>query len=83
MSQHALASLKHAIPQPYWLEVAAPAADFSRQVGESRCDLAIVGGGFTGLWTALLARQRYPDRRIVLLEAQRCGGAASGRNGGF
>lgn len=83
MSQHALASLKHAIPQPYWLEVAAPAAEFSRQVGESRCDLAIVGGGFTGLWTALLARQRYPDRRIVLLEAQRCGGAASGRNGGF
>lgn len=83
MSQQALASLQHANPLPYWLDAVGPSTDFSRQVGETRCDLAIVGGGFTGLWTALLARQRYPDRRIVLLEAKDCGGAASGRNGGF
>lgn len=83
MTERALASLSHAIPKPYWLDALDPIATFTRQVGEQRCDLAIVGGGFTGLWTALLARQRHPDKRIVLLEANTCGGAASGRNGGF
>ena len=43
----------------------------------------MVGGGYTGLWTALHAAQRNPDRRIVLIEANRIGWAASGRNGGF
>ena len=47
------------------------------------CDLAIIGGGFTGLWSALKARERYPDARIVLLESNECGTAASGQNGGF
>lgn len=46
-------------------------------------DLAIVGGGYTGLWTAVRAKERDPDRRVVLLEASRIGWAASGRNGGF
>lgn len=83
MTDRALHSLKHAIAQPYWLDSAGPAPSFVRQVGAIDCDLAIVGGGFTGLWTALLARQRYPQARIVLVEGQACGGAASGRNGGF
>jgi len=48
--------------------------------GEVRCDLAIVGGGFTGLWAALNAA---PDQDVVLLEGDRCGWGASGRNGGF
>ena len=48
--------------------------------GEARCDLAIVGGGFTGLWAALLAA---PHEDVVLLEGDRCGWGASGRNGGF
>ena len=47
------------------------------------CDLLVVGGGYTGLWTALHAAERNPDRRIVLIEANRIGWAASGRNGGF
>ncbi len=47
------------------------------------CDLAIVGGGFTGLWTALLAKQRNPGLDIALLEGRRTAAAASGRNGGF
>ena len=42
-----------------------------------------MGGGFTGLWTALLARERDPSRDVVLLEARTSGWAASGRNGGF
>ena len=36
-----------------------------------------------GLWTAVLAKERDPGREVVLLEAQRIGWAASGRNGGF
>ncbi|HEV8201367.1 MAG TPA: FAD-binding oxidoreductase [Candidatus Polarisedimenticolia bacterium] len=51
--------------------------------GEERAALAIVGGGLTGLATALAVRERFPQRRIVLLEADRCGTGASGRNGGM
>ncbi|MBM0125339.1 NAD(P)/FAD-dependent oxidoreductase [Pimelobacter simplex] len=52
---------------------------------ESRveADLVVVGGGYTGLWTAIKAKERDPERSVVLLEAQRVGWAASGRNGGF
>lgn len=46
-------------------------------------DLAIVGGGYAGLWTAVRAKERDPQRRVVLLEASRIAWAASGRNGGF
>lgn len=46
-------------------------------------DLLVVGGGYCGLWTAVLAKQREPGRRVVLIEAEAVGGAASGRNGGF
>ena len=47
------------------------------------CDLAIVGGGFTGLWTALIAKEREPGRDIVLIESEHVAFGASGRNGGF
>ncbi len=43
----------------------------------------VIGGGYTGLWTALRARERDPGRSVVVLEAGRCGDEASGRNGGF
>ncbi len=46
-------------------------------------DVAVVGGGFTGLWTALELKRRRPGADIVLLEADLCGSGASGRNGGF
>src|SRR6056297_3977999 len=46
-------------------------------------DLVIVGGGFTGLWTALLANDVDPDRDIVLIERTRIGDGGTGRNGGF
>ena len=51
--------------------------------GTITADLAIVGGGYTGLWTALRAAELEPGARIVLLEADICGGGPSGRNGGF
>jgi glycine/D-amino acid oxidase-like deaminating enzyme len=51
--------------------------------GRVRADVCIVGGGFAGLWTAIELIRRDPTMRIALLEADICGGAASGRNGGF
>lgn len=51
--------------------------------GTAHADLAIVGGGYTGLWTAIRAKERDPGRTVVLLEASRVAWAASGRNGGF
>lgn len=51
--------------------------------GEQRADVAILGGGFTGLATAYHLARRDPSRRIVVLEGARCGYGASGRNGGF
>ena len=64
-----------------WLDIAR--SDYPRLPGPITCDLLVVGGGYTGLWTALHAAERNPDRRIVLIEANRIGWAASGRNGGF
>ena len=48
-----------------------------------KADVVIVGGGFTGLWTAYHLRQRNPNLGIVVLEQDICGGGPSGRNGGF
>jgi glycine/D-amino acid oxidase-like deaminating enzyme len=45
-------------------------------------ELAVVGGGFTGLWAALLAKEAHPDLDVVLIEAGSVGDGASGRNGG-
>jgi glycine/D-amino acid oxidase-like deaminating enzyme len=45
--------------------------------------VAIVGGGYTGLWTALALHEREPGLRLVVLEADECGFGPSGRNGGF
>jgi glycine/D-amino acid oxidase-like deaminating enzyme len=69
-----------------WLEQAlARDADDHRSPaleGDQRCDICIVGGGFVGLWTALRLAQEAPSARIILLEADICGGGASGRNTG-
>lgn len=51
--------------------------------GDIDADVAIVGGGMTGLWTALSLAEHQPDCRIVVIEAEVCGFGASGRNGGW
>jgi gamma-glutamylputrescine oxidase len=51
--------------------------------GSHNADVVIVGGGFTGLSSAYHIRQKYPDKKIVILEGACCGYGASGRNGGF
>ena len=78
-------SLTGAEQRVFWLDDLADAAKRPRPrlTGERVAQLAIVGGGYTGLWTAVLAKRRYPDARVVLVEAKSIGWAASGRNGGF
>ena len=51
--------------------------------GDVDADVAIVGGGYTGLWTAYFLTERNPDLKVVVLEQDICGGGPSGRNGGF
>lgn len=48
-----------------------------------RADVCIVGGGFTGLWSAIRIKEASPDSEVVIVEARLCGSGASGRNGGF
>ena len=52
-------------------------------IGDIGADLCVVGAGYTGLWTALLAKERDPDREVVVVEQYETGAGASGRNGGF
>jgi glycine/D-amino acid oxidase-like deaminating enzyme len=79
-SRRALADVAHA---PFWLDRPHRPEPAAALIGESVADLAIVGGGFTGLWTALLATQDDPGLDVVILEADRVAEGASGRNGGF
>jgi len=76
-------SLKDAIPEPYWLTQAGAPAPAAPLDGVETADLAVVGAGYSGLWTALLAKERDPHRDVVIIEAGTAGWAASGRNGGF
>src|SRR6478736_4420333 len=75
----ALAPSRHGV---FWLED-APGATYPALRGTTAADLAVIGGGYCGLWTAVLAKRRNPGARVVLLEANTVGWAASGRNGGF
>jgi len=52
-------------------------------VGDARADIAIIGGGYVGLWTALRIKELEPSCDVAILERDVCGGGASGRNGGF
>lgn len=78
-----LHSLRDAAPVPFWLDDPARPQAEPALVGAARCDLLVVGGGYGGLWTALIAKERDPAADVVLIEARETGGAASGRNGGF
>jgi len=68
-----------------WLDplFVGPRPDYPSLPGATTCDLLVVGGGYTGLWTALHAAERDPGAKVVLIEAEQIGWAASGRNGGF
>lgn len=69
----------------YWFDTSGLRDDPLRPPlrGAAKADVAIVGGGFTGLATAIAIARRQPGRRVLVLEGARCGYGASGRNGGF
>ena len=76
-------SLAEAQPSVFWLDGPAAPPALPSLVGAVDADLVVVGGGYTGLWTALQAKEADPSRDVVLVEAATVGWAASGRNGGF
>ncbi|MFJ9635909.1 NAD(P)/FAD-dependent oxidoreductase [Streptomyces sp. NPDC101178] len=76
-------SLSGAKPVSYWLDDPAKPAALPALTGDEHADLLVIGGGYSGLWTALIAKERDPGRDVVLIEGHEVGWAASGRNGGF
>jgi glycine/D-amino acid oxidase-like deaminating enzyme len=67
----------------WWLEEAGPPQIEPPLEGDVDADVAIVGGGYTGMWTAWFVKQLEPEASVALIEAGRCGMGPSGRNGGF
>ena len=76
-------ALRDAAPAVFWLDDPAAPPPLPHLAGNTTCDLAVVGAGFTGLWCAYLAKQRQPSLDVVVVEARHTAAAASGRNGGF
>jgi glycine/D-amino acid oxidase-like deaminating enzyme len=67
----------------FWLDQLGPQTERAPLSGRRDADVCIVGGGFTGLWTALELRRADPSLDVVVLEARHVGFGASGRNGGW
>lgn len=71
--------------RPFWLDQAlksqsdAPCPPLRQ---DTHADVCIVGGGYTGLWTAIMLKEQNPELDVVIVEADICGAGASGRNGG-
>jgi glycine/D-amino acid oxidase-like deaminating enzyme len=78
-----LKSLADAKPVPFWLDSRDRPEPTSALTDSISANLCIIGAGFTGLWSALLAKEADPGKDVVLLEAGEAGDGASGRNGGF
>jgi glycine/D-amino acid oxidase-like deaminating enzyme len=76
-------ALQHASSVPLWCDDSRRPQARAALRGDHDVDLAVVGGGFTGLWAALLALEEDPGRDVVVLEGARLAWAATGRNGGF
>jgi len=76
-------SISNVVHTPFWLDDPYrpnPQSDLTKEIST---DLLIIGAGFSGLWTAVLAQQENPNRDIVILEAGEVATGATGRNGGF
>jgi len=67
----------------WWIAEAGPPPLLPALAGDVDADVVVIGGGYTGLWSAWHVLEAAPDARVVVLEADRCGFGPSGRNGGF
>src|SRR5688500_6034868 len=83
LDQRHLDAIADADLYPYWYDDVDEPESNPTLVRTEACDLCIVGGGYTGLWTAIIAKERDPSRDVVLIDAFSVGSGASGRNGGF
>ena len=84
--EHALLHLlMSSMLQSYWMRTALAENDeLSAPLdGDTHADVCIVGGGFTGLWTAIALKESDPGLDVVVLEARHCGSGASGANAGY
>ncbi|MCD0449620.1 FAD-binding oxidoreductase [Actinocorallia sp. API 0066] len=70
-------------PAVFWTDRPGRPGPFPALSGPVSADLVIVGGGYTGLWAAILAKEENPGCDVLLLEAASIGFGGSGRNGGF
>lgn len=82
-SQRAVDALASTRLAAFWLDRPERPASMPELVGSEHADLLVIGAGFTGLWTALLAKQADPGRDVVVVEGGRVAEGATGRNGGF
>ncbi len=78
---HVLQTALQAVP--WWADEAGPFEARPALQGDVRADVCVIGGGYTGLWTAHALKQREPSAHVVVLEADVCGAGPSGRNGSF
>ena len=83
MSELARSALTDVTLFPLWLDDSAAPAVEPQLIGRTEADLVIVGGGFTGLWAAIQAREADPRRDVVVIEAGKVAYGASGRPGGI
>ena len=79
----AIEAVKDAERSVFWLDRPERPTPLPPLTQDIDADLVIVGAGFTGLWTALLAHDVDPDRDIVVVERTRVADGGTGRNGGF
>ena len=66
-----------------WLDQSPAEPHWPPLTQSARCDVAVIGGGYTGLWTAYYLKRMAPELDVAVLEAETCGYGASGRNGGW
>ena len=76
-------SLRDVEHRVYWLDRPGAPGPEAPLIANTTADLLIIGGGFTGLWTAICAKDQDPGRDVVLIDGETIAFGGSGRNGGF
>jgi glycine/D-amino acid oxidase-like deaminating enzyme len=78
-----MSNLTPAAGGSFWFSTGDPGPRRAPVLGRQRFDVVVIGGGFTGLWSAIALLEADPGLRVAVLEAEQVGFGASGRNGGF